>query len=79
MTDLKITEAGTAQFPMVRHAAEIGWTPLAPQEALALRGGTSGMLFSRHTGDGAAPVQSVDDPRHQPQRYGTAGSIAAHD
>ena len=45
MTDLKITEAGTAQFPMVRHAAEIGWTPLAPQEALALRGGTSGMLF----------------------------------
>ena len=45
MTDLKITEAGTAQFPMVRHAAEIGWTPLAPQEALALRGGTSDMLF----------------------------------
>ena len=45
MTDLKITEAGTAQFPMVRHAAEVGWTPLTPQAALALRGGTSGMLF----------------------------------
>lgn len=38
MTDLKITEAGTAQFPMVRHAAEVGWTPLTPQEALARRG-----------------------------------------
>ena len=45
MTGLKITEAGTVQFPMVRHAAEIGWTPLTPQEALARRGGTGGMLF----------------------------------
>ena len=45
MTDLKITEAGTVQFPMVRHAAEIGWTPLTPKEALARRGGTGGMLF----------------------------------
>ena len=45
MTDLKITEAGTVQFPMVRHAAEVGWTPLTPQAALARRGGTSGMLF----------------------------------
>ena len=45
MTDLKITEASTVQFPMVRHAAEVGWTPLTPQEALARRGGTGGMLF----------------------------------
>ena len=27
MTALGITESGTVQFPMVRHAAEIGWTP----------------------------------------------------
>ena len=45
MTDLNITEAGTVQFPMVRHAVEVGWTPLAPQEALVRRGGTSSMLL----------------------------------
>ncbi len=45
MTESGITEAGTVQFPMVRDAAEIGWTPLTPQEALARRGGTGGMLF----------------------------------
>ena len=45
MTDLNITEAGTVQFPMVRHAEEIGWTPLSPQEALRKRGGEADMLF----------------------------------
>ena len=45
MTDLNITEAATAQFPMVRHAAEVGWTPLAPKDALAMRGGEAGLLF----------------------------------
>ena len=45
MTDLNITEAGTVQFPMVRHAEEIGWVPLSPQEALRKRGGETGMLF----------------------------------
>ena len=50
VTDLKITEAGTAQFPMVRHAAEVGWTPLTPQETLTRRGGTGGMLFRGELG-----------------------------
>lgn len=45
MIESGITEAGSVQFPMVRHAAEVGWTPLMPQEALARRGGTSSMLF----------------------------------
>jgi len=45
MTDLKISEAGTVQFPMVRHAAEIGWTPLAPEVARQKRGGEAGMLL----------------------------------
>ena len=54
MTDLEITEAATAQFPMVRHAAEVGWTPLTPQAALARRGGTSAMLFR---GDLEAAIQ----------------------
>ena len=40
-----IAEADTIQFPMVRHAAEIGWTPLPPQEAIDKRGGVEGMLF----------------------------------
>ena len=45
MTERGITEAGAAQFPMVRHAEEVGWTPLTPQAALELRGGQEGMLF----------------------------------
>ena len=45
MTGLKITEAGSVQFPMVRHAAEIGWTPLPPEVAMHKRGGEDGMLF----------------------------------
>jgi len=39
---LKISEAGSVQFPMVDHAVEIGWTPLTPQEALYRRGGEAG-------------------------------------
>ena len=45
MTALNITEANTVQMPMVRHAAEVGWTPVAPDEALVRRGGTAGLLF----------------------------------
>ena len=45
MTELNITEAGSVQFPMVRHAAEIGWTPLSPSNAFAMRGGEAGLLF----------------------------------
>ena len=45
MTTLDISEATAVQFPMVRHAAEVGWTPLAPQAAMRKRGGEAGMLF----------------------------------
>ena len=45
MARLSISEAGTVQFPMVRHAAEVGWTSLSPKNALALRGGEAGLLF----------------------------------
>ena len=45
MTTLHITEANTVQMPMVRHAEEIGWTPVPPQDALARRGGPDGQLF----------------------------------
>ena len=45
MTTLHITETSTVQMPMVRHAAEVGWVPVPPQEALARRGGPAGLLF----------------------------------
>lgn len=44
-TPLKISEAGTVQFPMVAHAVEIGWTPLTPVEALFRRGDESARMF----------------------------------
>ena len=45
MTTFNITEATTVQFPMILHAAEIGWVPLPPQDALHKRGGEAGLLF----------------------------------
>ena len=38
-------EAHVVQFPMIRHAEEIGWTPLPPREALERRGSQGGTLF----------------------------------
>ncbi|HEY0382871.1 MAG TPA: type I restriction endonuclease, partial [Candidatus Elarobacter sp.] len=45
MSDLSISEAGSVQFPMVVHSAEIGWTPLKPDMAMAMRGGEDAMLL----------------------------------
>ena len=45
MIAIEINEAATVQFPMVRHAAEVGWLPLPPDAALQKRGGDAGMLF----------------------------------
>lgn len=45
MTTLKISEAGSVQFPMVDHATEIGWEPLTPVEALFRRTDESASLF----------------------------------
>lgn len=45
MSNLLISEAGTVQSPMVKHAVEIGWTPLTPDDAKAKRGGEAGMLL----------------------------------
>ena len=38
MSELTISEAGTVQFPMVNHAAGIGWTPITPEVAKQKRG-----------------------------------------
>ncbi|HOX57992.1 MAG TPA: HsdR family type I site-specific deoxyribonuclease [Verrucomicrobiota bacterium] len=45
MTTLKISEAGTVQFPTVKHAVEIGWAALTPEAAKEKRGGDAAMLF----------------------------------
>ena len=46
MTALHITEASTVQMPMVRHAAEIGWTPVCRRKTPSPGGaGTAGLLF----------------------------------
>ena len=45
MSPFPISEATSVQFPMVRHATEIGWTTLPPQTAMHQRGGEAGMLF----------------------------------
>jgi type I restriction enzyme R subunit len=45
MSSLTISEAGTVQFPMVKHAAGIGWTPITPEVAKQKRGGEAGMML----------------------------------
>jgi type I restriction enzyme R subunit len=45
MSEIRISEAGTVQFPMVKHATEIGWMPLTPEVAKQKRGGEAGMLL----------------------------------
>jgi len=50
MSEIRISEAGSVQFPMVTHAVAIGWTPLTPEVAKAKRGGEAGMLFRDELG-----------------------------
>ena len=45
MSELKISEAGSVQFPMVAHAAAIGWKPITPEIAKEKRGGEAGIMF----------------------------------
>ena len=45
MTVPRVSEAGAVQFPMVRHAVDVGWTPLAPAAAERKRGGPAGTLL----------------------------------
>lgn len=66
MPDLKISEAGSVQFPMVAHATGIGWTPLSPEAVRAKRGGNNGALFYDELEKALAafnPWLSTDDIR----------------
>jgi type I restriction enzyme R subunit len=42
---LKISEAGTVQFPMVKHAAEIGWTHFAKDGSLLFSDDGNGVIY----------------------------------
>ena len=56
MSLLRIDEAASIQFPMVAHAAEIGWTPVSPKDATAMRGGEAGTLFRDDLGSALAAL-----------------------
>jgi type I restriction enzyme R subunit len=45
MGDVRISEGGTVQFPMIAHVANIGWASIPPQLAKHKRGGEDGILF----------------------------------
>lgn len=45
MSQINVSEAKSAQFPMVTHASSVGWEPLAPEEAERMRRGRANMLF----------------------------------
>jgi type I restriction enzyme, R subunit len=45
MTQIKISEAKSAQFPMVKHASGVGWEQLTPEESERMRRGRANMLY----------------------------------
>lgn len=45
MSQIKISEAKSVQFPMVKHASAVGWERLTPEEAEGMRRGRANMLF----------------------------------
>jgi type I restriction enzyme R subunit len=45
MSQIKISEAKSVQFPMVEHASGVGWEQLTPEEAERMRRGRASMLF----------------------------------
>lgn len=51
MTKTLANEAGTVQFPLVKHAADIGWTVVSDTEALRWRGGEAGLFFYKELED----------------------------
>ncbi len=46
-----MSERTEVQNPLIRYAAEIGWTYISQEEALTLRGGETGLFFTDILGD----------------------------
>jgi type I restriction enzyme R subunit len=51
MSKTLANEAGTVQFPLVKHAAEVGWKTVSDTEALRRRGGEAGLFFYKELED----------------------------
>jgi type I restriction enzyme, R subunit len=51
MSKTLASEAGTVQFPFLKHAADVGWTIVSEAEALRLRGGEQGLFFYKELED----------------------------
>ena len=51
MSSTLAIESGTTQFPLVKHAAEVGWTVVSDTEALRRRGGEAGLFFYKELED----------------------------
>ena len=68
---LRISETASVQFPMVVHAAEIGWTPVPPEDTMAKRSGKAGMLFRDDPGSALStfnPWMSAETARQVIER-----------
>jgi type I restriction enzyme R subunit len=51
MSNALASEIDSVQFPLVKHAAEIGWTVVSDSEALRRRGGEAGLFFYKELED----------------------------
>src|SRR5688572_26181411 len=51
-------EAGTVQFPLVKHAEAIGWNVISQVEALHRRGGEAGVFFYKDLEDALLRLNS---------------------
>jgi hypothetical protein len=58
MCELEIIEAGSVRFPMLAHAAAVGWTRIRPEVARQKRGGEATLLLRRRL-QGPTCAQSV--------------------
>ena len=45
MSSLLASEAASVQYPLIRHAAQVGWTPVTRDEAMRKRGGEHSPFF----------------------------------
>src|SRR5713101_5391751 len=51
-------EAGTVQFPLVKHVEAIGWTCISQEEALHRRKGEAGLFFYKDLEDALLRLNS---------------------
>jgi len=71
MSELKINEAGSVQFPLVAHAAAIGWTAISIEIAKQKRGGQTACCSAT---SGRRPLRQVQAHAGQIAAAGMVGS-----